>query len=66
LLGNDRETVYETTSTARQQILKKQIYAAVTEKRLSKQTYSHANESTRINGETVRNSVFYAVTAEML
>jgi hypothetical protein len=31
LLGNDRETNDETTSAARQQILNKQIYAAITE-----------------------------------
>jgi hypothetical protein len=31
LLGNDRETNNETTSVARQHILNKQMYAAVTE-----------------------------------
>jgi hypothetical protein len=31
LLGSDRETDNETTSAARQQILNKQIYAAVTD-----------------------------------
>jgi hypothetical protein len=51
----------ETTFVASQQILNKQVYAAVTEQRLHTQTCSHGNDlSTKMNG------VFYAVRAEML
>jgi hypothetical protein len=45
LLGDDREKNNETTAAPRQQILNKQIYAAVAEQRLRKQTRSQGNKS---------------------
>jgi hypothetical protein len=61
LLYNDLETNNETTFAARQQILNKQLYAAVIEHRLLKQTRSQGNDwSTTVNG------VFCAVHAEVL
>jgi hypothetical protein len=59
-MGNDRKTNNE-TSAARQQILNKQIYAAITEKHLHKQTCSHGN-----NWSMTMNGVFNVVRAEML
>jgi hypothetical protein len=61
LLANDLEIDNERTSAARQQILNKQVYAAVIEQRFGKQTRSHGNDlSTTMNG------VLYAVHIEIL
>jgi hypothetical protein len=57
LLDNDNKTTYGN----KQQILNKQIYAAVTEQRLRKQTCSHGN-----NWSTAMDGVIYAVYVEML
>jgi hypothetical protein len=59
LLGNDLETNNE-TSAARQQILNKQIYAAVTENAFAKKKHVPME---RIE---VHNNVFYAVRAKEL
>jgi hypothetical protein len=59
--GNDLDTNNETTFATREQIPNKQVYVAVTEERLRKQTRSHGKD-----WSTKMNCVFYVAPTKEL